>query len=205
MQNSTCPCELLLRARLVPDRAGADTQVIAHVALAQLRGLPGAGAEAAACDALIVPVVTGHPDWQVIDQILDICLAAAGHAAAPGPRALRPMSPAAHQTLRMQVARLAIDLVSGQAGIAGFLRTRLLGAPCNSASLPLDIGYADSIPASIRRAVALRDKRCAWPRCGRPASVCDVDHIVHKRDGGTTSVSSCVLLCQFHHDICIHR
>jgi hypothetical protein len=35
-------CELLLRARLVPDRAGADTQVIAHVPLSQLRGLDGA-------------------------------------------------------------------------------------------------------------------------------------------------------------------
>ena len=73
-------CELLLRARLVPDRAGADTQVIAHIPLSQLRQLPGAAdledawlrarlgedgyltgkdAEAAACDALTVPVVTG--------------------------------------------------------------------------------------------------------------------------------------------------
>jgi hypothetical protein len=24
-------------------------------------------------------------------------------------------------------------------------------------------------------------------------------------DGGKTSVSSCILLCQFHHDVCIHR
>ena len=30
-------CELLLRAKLVPDRAGADTQVIAHIPLSQLR------------------------------------------------------------------------------------------------------------------------------------------------------------------------
>jgi hypothetical protein len=36
------PCELLLRARLVPDRAGADTQVIAHIPLSQLRAMPGA-------------------------------------------------------------------------------------------------------------------------------------------------------------------
>ena len=73
-------CELLLRAKLVPDRAGADTQVIAHIPLSQLRAMPGAGdledawiraflgedgylsgkgAEAAACDAQTVPVVTG--------------------------------------------------------------------------------------------------------------------------------------------------
>ncbi|HEX8004892.1 MAG TPA: hypothetical protein VF482_00520, partial [Trebonia sp.] len=27
----------------------------------------------------------------------------------------------------------------------------------------------------------------------------------HKKDGGPTSVSQCILLCQYHHDICIHR
>jgi hypothetical protein len=213
-------CELLLRARLVPDRAGADTQVIAHIGLAWLRGLPGAsqaeaawlaghagdgfltgaGAEAAACDALVVPVVTGHPDMTVIDPIIEIALAAGTAGPAEAAR-LRPMSPEAHQALRMQVARLAIDFVSGPAGIAGYLRTRLLGAPYNSASLPLDIGYSDSIPAAIRRAVMLRDRTCAWPRCRRPAAVCDVHHIRHKKDGGKTSVDSCILLCQFHHDV----
>ena len=35
-------CHLLLRARLAPDRAGADTQVIVHVPIGQLRQLPGA-------------------------------------------------------------------------------------------------------------------------------------------------------------------
>ena len=35
--------------------------------------------------------------------------------------------------------------------------------------------------------------------------MCDVHHIVHKKDGGKTSVSDCILLCQFHHDVCIHR
>jgi hypothetical protein len=32
-----------------------------------------------------------------------------------------------------------------------------------------------------------------------------VHHLQHKKDGGTTAVTDCVLLCQFHHDICIHR
>jgi hypothetical protein len=32
-----------------------------------------------------------------------------------------------------------------------------------------------------------------------------VHHLTHKADGGKTSVGNCVLLCQFHHDICIHR
>ena len=35
-------CELLLRARLVPDRAGADTQAAARIPLPRLRQVPGA-------------------------------------------------------------------------------------------------------------------------------------------------------------------
>ena len=35
-------CTLLLRARLVPARAGADTQAVIHIPLSQLRQLPGA-------------------------------------------------------------------------------------------------------------------------------------------------------------------
>jgi 5-methylcytosine-specific restriction endonuclease McrA len=60
----------------------------------------------------------------------------------------------------------------------------------------LDIGWSGSIPAHIRRAVILRDRHCAWPRCERPAAWCDVHHIVHKADGGETSVENCALLCQ---------
>jgi hypothetical protein len=81
-------CELLLRARLVPDRAGADTQVVANISLRDLRAMPGAAgleevwvrallgeggyltgkdAEAAACDAMIVPVVAGTMNAAVLD------------------------------------------------------------------------------------------------------------------------------------------
>jgi Domain of unknown function (DUF222)/HNH endonuclease len=214
-------CELLIRARMVPDRAGAGTQVIVHIPLPWLRSQPGASAleqawlnaragepgymtgtdaETAACDAMTVPVVTGHADMTVIDQIIELALSWAGHQ----PQA-KPLSAGAHAALRYAIARLAIDFVSGPSGLAGLLRTRLLQPPYNTPSLPLDVGYSDSIPASIRRAVLLRDKRCAWPRCGRPAVYCDVHHLRHKKDGGKTSVSDCVLLCQFHHDVCIHR
>jgi len=214
-------CELLIRAKMVPDRAGADTQVIAHIPLSQLRQQPGApeleqawlnarlgepgyltgkDAEAAACDATIVPVVTGHADMTVVDKMIELALAAGDK-----PVKLRPMSRDARDSLRYAIARLAMDFLSGPNGLAGFLRTTLFARPYSTPSLPLDIGYAESIPAHIRRAVQLRDKRCAWPRCGRPAVYCDVHHVTHKKDGGKTSVSDCVLLCQFHHDVCIHR
>jgi uncharacterized protein DUF222 len=243
-------CTLLLRARLVPARAGADTQAVIHIPLSQLRQLPGApeledawirarsgeegylcgtGAQTAACDAQTVPVVTGVMDPDVIDKMIALAQiateaagehdpptaaneegaeGAAGTAALPGSRGSArsaASSPQAWHALRCAMARLAIDLVSGPAGIAAVLRQGLLGKPYNTPSLPLDIGYSDSIPAHIRRAVLLRDKACAWPKCGRPAVHCDVHHLRHKQDGGETSVKNCVLLCQFHHDICIHR
>jgi len=240
-------CELLLRAGLVPDRAGAGTRVEAHIPLSQLREMPGApdledawlrakagedgyltgkDAETAACDAVIVPVVIGHADMDVIDKMIALALAARarrdpGRGAPAGPLtgaqrdlfrtrararvAHAELTPDAAQALRYAIARLAIDFVSGPGGIASVLRTGLLDRPYSAPSLPLDIGYSESIPAAIRRAVKLRDRHCAWPRCRRPAAWCDVHHITHKENGGKTSVSNCVLLCQFHHDVCIHR
>jgi hypothetical protein len=224
-------CELLLRTKMVPDRAGADTQVFVHTPLSALRQMPGASAieqawlnarlgepgyltgndaQAAACDARTVPVVTGHADMTIIDQIIELAFTAADHGAShDGDRAGRakskPLSPQAWAALRYAIARLAVDFLSGPNGLAAQLRTSLLQAPYNTPSLPLDIGYSENIPAHIRRAVIVRDKHCAWPHCDRPAAYCDVHHIIHKEDGGVTSVSSCILLCQFHHDVCIHR
>jgi hypothetical protein len=211
-------CTLLLRARLVPSRAGADTQAVVHIPLAALRQLPGAAAledawvrartglgaddgylagqaaETAACDAQTVPVVAGSMDPAVVDKMISL-----------GTGVSQPSSPEAWQALRYAMMRLAIDLVSGPAGIAAVLRQGLLEKPWNTASLPLDIGYSESIPGHIRRAVSLRDRHCAWPRCDRPAVYCDVHHLRHKSDGGDTSVANCALVCQFHHDVCIHR
>ncbi len=214
-------CHLLLRARLVPGRAGADTQVTVHVPISQLRQMPGADdledawlraklgelgdpgtayltgkdAEVAACDALTVPVVTGHADMSVIDKIT--ALAPAGPA---------PLSPEARQAHRYAIARLAVDFVSGPGGLASALRTGLLEHPYSTPSLPLDIGAADSIPGHIRRAVMLRDRHCAWPGgCDRPATASDVHHIRHKSNGGETSVQNCAMYCEYHHETCIHR
>jgi hypothetical protein len=48
-----------------------------------------------------------------------------------------------------------------------------------SVSLPLDIGAAtEIIPAHLRRAVAVRHPRCAFPGCEQPVSVCDVHHLI---------------------------
>jgi hypothetical protein len=238
-------CELLLRAHLVPDRAGADTRVDAVIDLARLLDLPGASelteawlaaltgqhgyldgkdAEVASCDAIITPVVTGHPDLAIVDQMIDIILAfldetgddrpdgraenpGASSSAADRARALSPeaLSPEARQAVRYAIARLAVDLVAGPGRLASILRQGLLDAPYTSKSVVLDVGYSSQIPGAIRRAVQLRARHCEWPGCRKPPAHCDVHHLRHQADGGETSIRNCALLCQFHHDVCIHR
>jgi hypothetical protein len=102
--------------------------------------LAGTDAQTAACDAQTVPVVTGTMDPDVIDQMIalartaaeaDSAGGAAGTAvtAAPGCGAharSRSLSPEAWRALRYAMARLAVDLVSGPAGVAAVLRTGLL-------------------------------------------------------------------------------
>ena len=100
----------------------------------------------------------------------------------------------------------AVDLLSGPGGLASFLRRRQLGARLAGPSLPLDIGYSTAIPAGIRHAVILRDRHCRWPGgCDQPAAACQVHHVTHKANGGNTSLTGCVLLCSFHHQVVIHR
>ena len=55
--------------------------------------------------------------------------------------------------------------------------------------------------------VTLRDRHCQWAGSCQPARVgtCEVHHTKHKADGGKTSVTDCVLLCWFHHQVVIHR
>ena len=95
---------------MVPDRAGADTRVDVTIPLSDLLGMDGASlvedtwlraragehgymsgkdAEAVSCDAMIVPVVTGSPDWDLITEMITLITDAHGHAPA-GPGAPAP-------------------------------------------------------------------------------------------------------------------
>ena len=129
-------------------------------------------------------------------------------AAGPGdaPAGLAQLSAMSRQAIQQAIIGKAADLLSGPGGLASFLRTRQLGARLAGPSLPLDIGYATTIPPGIRAAVILRDHKCRWPAgCDQPAAACQVHHVTHKAHGGPTSVTGCVLLCSFHHQVVIHR
>src|SRR5262249_42584506 len=74
-----------------------------------------------------------------------------------------PMTPEARARLRRTLLAMAAGAMSGPDGLAAYLRTRKLGAPYNTASLPLDAGKVTGIPDHLRRLVILRDRHCALP------------------------------------------
>ena len=165
--------------------------------------LEGDAAEAIACDAAMAPIVTGDVNVDALEEMVRLCVEL--DRLRQGGQTL-PDTTAAWAALEQAVIGKAVDLLSGPGGLASFLRRRQLGARLGGPSLPLDIGYAETIPPGIRNAVILRDRRCRWAGgCNQPASSCEVHHTRHKANGGATSTRDCVLLCTFHHQIAIHR
>jgi len=89
-------CRRLIAAGCLPGRGGQPTQILLHLTLERLRGLPGASNAEAAwagavagpgadCDATIIPIVTGHIDPILLDQLALTLLATAGPSpAGPG-------------------------------------------------------------------------------------------------------------------------
>jgi hypothetical protein len=224
----------LTAAGLLPERAGQPVKVWAHISLADLLRLDGSSAlqeewtarvrarwaghraaasegggdtgawldgdaaEAIACDAAMAPIVTGDINIDALEDLVRLCVEL--DARRDGAR------DAAWAALEQAVIGKAVDLLSGPGGLASFLRRRQLGVRLSGPSLPLDIGYSETIPAGIRNAVTLRDRHCQWAgRCDQPAEACQVHHTKHKANGGPTSVKDCVLLCWFHHQVVIHR
>lgn len=63
----------------------------------------------------------------------------------------------------------------------------------------IDIGAKRRLfSGATRRAVQIRDRRCQFPGCDRPAEDCQVDHIVEWSVGGPTVQDNGRLLCAAH-------
>jgi hypothetical protein len=221
----------LLAAGLLPGRSGQPVKVWAHISLAGLMRIEGSSAllqewtanlrarwaghraaaaeaggrqglwldgddaEAIACDAVITPVVAGNVNPAAFDDLVRLCvqLDRLRHGIPPG-------------------TATGQDDADGQ-GCAGGTSAGT-GADVSNPevpaagrdSLPLDIGYSSTVPAGIRNAVRHRALHCEWAgRCDQPAAACQVHHTKHKANGGKTSLTGCVLLCAFHHQVMIHR
>src|SRR4029077_15617218 len=113
--------------------------------------LDGDAAAAVACDAAMAPVVTGDVDVDALEDLVRLCVELDrlrrddGDGDGPG----RPAAgtTAAWAAVEQQVIGKAVDLLSGPGGLASLLRRRQLGVRLGGPSLPLDIGYSESIPA----------------------------------------------------------
>jgi hypothetical protein len=72
-------------------------------------------------------------------------------------------------------------------------------------SQPLDVGRTKRlVTAAMRIAVIARDLHCVFPGCDRPASWCDVHHLIHWAKNGPTTIDNLVLLCRHHHTL-VHQ
>jgi hypothetical protein len=54
-------------------------------------------------------------------------------------------------------------------------------------------------PLSLQHLIRMRQQRCAFPGCGRPARRCDLDHTVPYHRGGRTCECNLAPLCRRHH------
>ena len=131
-------CRQLIASGCVPDRAGQPTLIQLHMTLDQLRGLDGAGAAEAAwaargpvaapgsdCDATIVPVVSGHVDPAVLDQLTAALLR--HDPARPGHDPARPEEGAAPRGAGAPPARCGAG--SGYGAGSGFGAGSRFGLP----------------------------------------------------------------------------
>ena len=183
--------------------------------------LDGAAARAIACDAMVIPVVTGDLDPGAVEQLIGLCVhygrlrahapASAGGADPDGtspPDGADPEDTRAGvlAMLEHQILAAVIGIVSGPGGVASFLRQNLLGKGLGGPSLPLDVGQTDQIPAHLRRLVALRDQGCQHPGgCDQPAAGCEPHHVIHRADGGRTSLANLKDYCWWHHHVMLHQ
>jgi hypothetical protein len=202
--------------------------------------LQGEQARAIACDAMIIPVVTGDVDAGAVDELIVLCVRyhrirmripdpahatsssdTPDGAGAIGGGQVVPaglVSSAAQQDeltalvsqtlaeLEQQILAKILQVVSGPGGVASFLRRQLLGKGLNGPSLPLDVGQTDDIPVHLRRLVALRDQTCQFAGgCDQPAAGCEAHHVVHRADGGRTSLTNLKDYCHWHHHVVLHQ
>jgi hypothetical protein len=174
-----------------------------------------------ACDAMIVPVVTGDVDAGAMEELIELCIRYHHlRADTPNPadvpagltgRAARHTEQAATIAdvlagMEHQILAKILQVVSGPGGVASFLRRNLLGKGLNGPSLPLDVGQTDDIPVHLRRLVALRDQTCRYPGgCDQPAAGCEAHHVVHRADGGRTNLTNLKDYCWWHHHVVLHQ
>jgi 5-methylcytosine-specific restriction protein A len=143
------------------------------------------------------------------DALAEICLQSLEHGQLPAVGGERP-----HLTVTIGLSELegrgrGATLDTGALAPSELRRlacdARVVPVVLGGSGQPLDIGRAmRTVPAHLRRAVAVRDRGCAFPGCGREPGWCEVHHIVPWEHGGPTEIGNLVMLCRFHHRLVHH-
>jgi 5-methylcytosine-specific restriction protein A len=166
------------------------------------------GAIAAVLDAKAKPLTgddTRSMGQRQAEALADVCGYVLDHGEVPDCGGQRP-----HLNVLIRLEDLENRARAAMLDLGGTLTPESLRLLCCDAAAvpivldgvgqPLDIGRATrTIPDGLRRAVAARDRGCAFPGCGRPASWCEVHHIRPWEDGGETALHNCAMLCRVHH------
>ena len=94
-------------------------------------------------------------------------------------------------------------MLSGTAGLAPFSARHLEGPAQRAPACPWTSGTAHH-PGLDPEPVRLRGGHCGAGGCVSRAT-CEVHHTRHKANGGHTRLTDCVMLCQYHHQVVVHR
>ena len=172
-----------------------------------------AAAVRTAIDALSAPApaAAGMPDprsagCRAAHALAHLCQWFLSHGDAPETGGERPHLTVTmdYDTLLGQIGTATLgngDILSASAARRLLCDAQVVPAVLGGASEVLDVGRTmRTASVAIRRALALRDRGCAWPGCDRPPGWCDAHHVDWwERDFGSTSADRMTLLCPYHH------
>ncbi len=76
----------------------------------------------------------------------------------------------------------------------------IIPAVLNGHGQPIDVGRERRLfTGATRTAIEIRDGGCVWPGCSRPASWCQIHHLIPWTEGGRTDQVNGGLFCWIHH------
>jgi uncharacterized protein DUF222 len=202
------------------DRAVVEAQNLLHLQEREDGSLSGRfelGAESAALlRPLLSPLTKPQPgDDRILDErqgdaLAEVIRLAADSGNAPMEGGERPhiAVTVSLETLQTGLGRATLDdgrsLTPEQARRLA-CDAGVIPIVLGSKSEPIDVGELKRLADKrLRRALAVRDKGCAVPGCGRTPNQCHAHHVRHWADGGPTILANMVLVCAFHHRLIHH-
>ncbi|MBB6374409.1 5-methylcytosine-specific restriction protein A [Pseudonocardia eucalypti] len=143
------------------------------------------------------------------DALGALCVQALNHGALPVQGGERP-----HFTVIVQEKDLRERMRGATLGLGWATAAQIRQLACDCKVLPVvmdgnskvvDVGQIRrTVDHYQRRAIAARDRGCAWRGCNKNPRHCEVHHIIPWAHGGRTDLNNLVMLCWAHHRMIHH-